>query len=241
MGLFSLFSKKKPIDEIVGDYARAYNTVVYSGGNSKDAFKRLAEYSFAEAIKLKRTSHSNAESSYSWYGFKLDEMSSIHNEDRSKIASYIFNTIASTHKDFWEPVSQQKMDLLRNLIQQKLVGRISNVSAGLKEELELTSEKYNHAMIWDKLNAIDALHVALKFAHENGFSDSNDELIAKEMKDYAQKLKTVFEYSPSEKGMRNVIVDSISDFAYNHFHKSIEENNLELEDIKLVVDSIIFH
>lgn len=241
MGLFSIFSKKKPIEEIVRDYAYAYNVVVNNGGNSKDAFKKLAEFSFSESTRLKRTIHTNVESAYSWYGFKFEEMTAIHNSDRKEIASYIFNTIASTHKDFWEPVSTEKMNLLRRLIDEKLVGRISNVSAELKEEIELTCEKYNHSMIWEKMNTIDALYTCLKFAQDNGFSDTDDELIKVEMADYTRKLKTVFEYSPTEKGIRNVIVDSISDFSYNYFQKIDEENNLEIDDVKLVVDSIIFH
>jgi hypothetical protein len=241
MGLFSIFAKKKPIEEIVRDYAYAYNVVVNNGGNSIDAFKKLAEYSFSESTRLKRTIHTAVESAYSWYGFKLDELSANHNNDRKEIASYIFNTIANTHKDFWEPVSTEKMNLLRRLIDEKLVGRISNVSAEFKEEIELTCEKYNHAMIWDKMNTIDALHTALKFAQENGYAETDDKLITFEMKEYTTKLKTVFEYSPTEKGIRNVIVDSISDFAYNYFSKSEDDNNLEFDDVKIVVESIIFH
>jgi hypothetical protein len=239
--LFSIFSKKKPIEEIVSDYAYAYNVVVNSGGNSKDGFKKLAEFSFGESIRLKRTIHTNVESAYSWYGFKIEDMTSMHNTDRKEIAGYIFNTIANTHKDFWEPVSTEKMNLLHRLIDEKLIGKISNVSSELKEELKLTCEKYNHAMIWEKMNTIDALYTCLKFAQENGYADSDDELIKVEMTDYTRKLKTIFEYSPTENGIRNVIVDSISDFSFNYFHIIEEENNLEIDDVKLVVDSIIFH
>jgi hypothetical protein len=121
MGIFSFFASKKPIDEIVTDYTNSYNQVINSDGSSIDAFKKLAEYSFAEALRLGSTSCKNKVEAYSWFGFDANSLEGSNSTDRKKIASYIFNAIASTQKHFWEPVSQQKMDLLRNLIEEKLV------------------------------------------------------------------------------------------------------------------------
>ena len=121
MGLFSIFASKKPIEEIVTEYTKSYNQVIKSNGSSIDGFKQLAEFSFAEAIRLGRTSCKNKVEAYSWFGFDANSLNGSNTVDRKEIASYIFNAIASSQKHFWDPVSQQKMDLLRKLIDQKLV------------------------------------------------------------------------------------------------------------------------
>jgi hypothetical protein len=121
MGIFSIFASKKPIDEIVADYTNSYNQVINSNGSSIDAFKKLAEYSFVEARRLGKTSCTNKVEAYSWFGFDVSSLKGSNGLDRKEIASYIFNAIAMAQKHFWEPVSQQKMDLLHNLIDEKLV------------------------------------------------------------------------------------------------------------------------
>ena len=241
MGIFSIFSSKKPIEEIVSDYARAYNKVIYANGSSIEGFVQLAEYSFDEAIRLNRTSCTTKIESYSWFGFEMEALSGSHNEDRKKIASYIYNAIAMAQKHFWEPVSQQKMNLLAKLIQEKLIGRISNANMEFKNEIELTCKKFNDAMIWEKKNPIEALILAIEFANNEGFSDSSKEIIESAMISYSEKINTVLQYNPSEKGMRSVIVDSVTHYIGEYFYESLESEDIEIEDIKIIVDSVLFH
>lgn len=100
MGFFSLFASKKPIEEIVTDYTKSYNQVIYSNGSSIHGFKQLAEYSFAEAIRLGRTSCTNKVEAYSWFGFDANSLDGSNSINRKEIASYIFNAIAMAQKHF---------------------------------------------------------------------------------------------------------------------------------------------
>lgn len=115
------FSKKKSIDVIVNEYTTEYNLIINEKGNSKEAFKNLAKHAFKEATRLKRTIHTEEKSAYSWFSFDITKMTGVSNADRDLIASYIFNAIASAHKDFWEPVSHEKMELLHILIDKSLI------------------------------------------------------------------------------------------------------------------------
>jgi hypothetical protein len=241
MGIFSLFSAKKPIEEIVTDYTRAYNKVIYANGTSVEGFIQLAEYSFDEAIRLNRTSCTIKKESYGWFGFEIKALSGSHNVDRKKIAGYIQNAIAMAQKHFWEPVSQQKINLLESLIEANLIGKISNATIKFKNEIELTCQKFNDAMIWEKKNAIEALTSALEFAYEEGFSDSSKEIIEISMKSYAEKINTVLQYSPSEAGIRKVIVDSVAHYIFEYFYESLQSEDVEIDDIKIIAESRIFH
>ena len=193
MGIFSIFSPKKSIEEIVTDYTRAYNKVIYANGSSIDGFVQLAEYSFDEAIRLNTTSCTNKKEAFSWFGFQIETLSGSHNLDRKKIASYTYDAIAMAQKHFWEPVSHQKMNVLGNLIEAKLIGRISNATSKFRNEIELTCAKFNESMIKEKKNAIDALKYALEFADNEGFSDSSKEILEMSMKSYSEKITTVLQ------------------------------------------------
>lgn len=241
MGLFSIFEKKKPIREIVIDYAGKYNAVVNNGGSSVDGFKKLAQFAFSEARRTRTTIHTDPESAKGWFFFKIEDLTGKHNDDRDLIKSYIFNAIASSQKHFWEPVSNEKMNLLTKLIEEIVSANFSNASNKFKEQLEKTSQAYNDAMIFKKKNAIEALREALDFSIDNGYADAEEDDIEDAMKKYTDKIMTIVNFSPTEAGMRKVIIDSISDFAYLFFYESLQVDDVTKDDIVKVVDSVLFH
>ena len=241
MGLFSIFESKKPIQEIVADYARVYNTAVNDDEkDSVTAFKELAKYTFSEAIRTRTTIHTNPESSFGWFFHDINKMTGRHNDDRDLIKSYLYNAISNAHKHFWEPVSDQKMKLLGSLIEKSVVSKFSNASPQLKEELVKISEVFNNAMIRKKKNAVESLKEALDFADDQGYSDASKKDLIDAMKVYSEKIMTIVNYNPSNSALRNLIVDCISDFAFKYFFSKLNDKELMQEDITKIVDKVLF-
>ena len=235
MGFFSFLKPKKLINEIVEEYTNSYNKIIDSGSDSKNAFKNLALFNFNEAIRQKSTIHTEPISALGWYQFKINELSGNHNDDRSQIASYIFNAVASNHKDFWNPVSSEKMELLKNLIDEKLVRKVSNLDDLLKNAIVATCQEYN-ASTWRNVSGFDSLEIALRFATENYFCEIEEEELNECIQKYKVTIEKIIEKGTTELQLRNAVVDAISDFFYTHYY----DGDFELEDYQITVSKALY-
>ena len=235
MGFFSFLKPKKLINEIVEDYTNSYNKIIDSDSDSKNAFKNLALFNFNEAIRQKSTIHTEPISALGWYQFKINELSGNHNDDRSRIASYIFNAIASNHKDFWNPVSNEKMQLLKNLIDEKLVKKVSNLDDLLKNAIVATCQEYN-ASTWRNVSGFDSLEIAIRFATENYFCEIEEEELNECIQKYKVTIEKIIEKGTTELQLRNAVVDAISDFFYTHYY----DDDFELEDYQITVTKALY-
>jgi hypothetical protein len=235
MGFFSFLKPKKPINEIVEEYTNSYNKIIYSDSDSINAFKNLALFNFNEAIRQNSTIHTEPISALGWYQFKINELSGNHNDDRSQIASYIFNAVASNHKDFWNPVSNEKMQLLKNLIEEKLVGKVSNLDDLLKNAIVATCQEYN-ASTWRNVNGFDSLEIALRFATENYFCEIEEEELNECIQKYKQSIKEIIEKGTTELQLRSLVVEAISDFFYTHY----SDDEYDFEDYQITVSNALY-
>ena len=235
MGIFSFFKSKKPIDEIVEGYTNSYNKMIHADNDSITAFKNLAIYNFNEATRLNQTSHTEPTSSFSWYHFKLNGLSGNHNDDRSEIASYIFNAVASNHKDFWNPVTNEKMQVLKQLIDAKLLKKTSNLDDPLKTAIVATCQEYN-ASTWRNVSGFDSLEIAIRFASENYFSEIEEEELIECIKKYKESIKKIVEKGTTELQLRNAVVDSMADFFFTHYN----DDRFVFEDYKITVANALY-
>jgi hypothetical protein len=235
MGFFSFLKPKKPINEIVEEYTNAYNKIIDSDSDSKNAFKSLALFNFNEAIRQKSTIHTEPISALGWYQFKISELSGNHNDDRSRIASYIFNAVASNHKDFWNPVSNEKMQLLKNLIDEKLVKKVSNLDDLLKDAIVATCQEYN-ASTWRNVSGFDSLEIALRFAAENYFFEIEEEELVGCIEKYKQSIKEIVEKGTTELQLRSLVVEAISDFFYTQY----SDDEFDFDDYQITVSKALY-